>query len=139
MKYMLIMRTSPEALEAAKTADFEAIINAMGEFNEAMIAAGVLIGGDGLADASEGFVVDFAAATPVVTDGAFRDVEHRFNGFWILEVPSREAAIEWAGRAPLAAGDTLEVRRITDLSDFADFADNDHIKNEARYRDEHGL
>jgi hypothetical protein len=138
MKYMLIMRQTDAALEAQANADFEALINAMGEYNQAMIGAGVLLAGDGLADAKEGFVVDFSAEKPIVTDGPYGETHELFNGFWMLQVASKEEAVEWARRAPLGVGQKLEVRRVTDASDFEDFADNEHIKNEAEWRAEHG-
>jgi len=134
MKYMLIMRTTAEAIEASKDLDFEEIINAMGAFNESMIKAGVLLAGDGLSDAKEGFVVDFSAQPPVVTDGPYGEVHELFNGFWILQVASKEEALEWALRAPLGPGTKLEVRRVTDESDFADFADNEFIQKEKEWR-----
>jgi hypothetical protein len=139
MKYMLIMRSTAEAIEASKTMDFEEIINAMGAYNESMIKAGVLIGGDGLTDASEGFVVDFGSETPVITDGPYGEVHELFNGFWIVEVSSREEAAQWASRAPLGPGSKLEVRRITDESDFAEFADNEYIQKEKEWRGEGAL
>ncbi|WP_382308291.1 YciI family protein [Herbiconiux sp. UC225_62] len=139
MKYMLIMRSTAEAIEASKTMDFEEIINAMGAYNESMIKAGVLIGGDGLTDASEGFVVDFASETPVITDGPYGEVHELFNGFWIVDVSSREEAAQWASRAPLGPGSKLEVRRITDESDFAEFADNEYIQKEKEWRGEGAL
>src|SRR6478609_9215031 len=113
---MFIMRTTDEALAASKDADFESIINAMGAYNESMIDAGVMAGGDGLTDAQEGFVVDFGGEAPVITDGPYGETHELFNGFWIVEVSSREEAAEWARRAPLGAGSKLEVRRITDES-----------------------
>ncbi len=136
MKYMLIMRATDEALEASKNVDFEEIINAMGAYNESMINAGVLLGGDGLTDAKEGFVVDFSAEKPIVTDGPYGETHELFNGFWIIEASSKEEAAEWASRAPLGPGNKLEVRRITDESDFADFADNEFVKKEAGWREE---
>ncbi|SDY83272.1 YciI family protein [Herbiconiux ginsengi] len=139
MKYMLIMRSTAEAIEASKTTDFEEIINAMGAYNESMIKAGVLIGGDGLTDAAEGFVVDFSSETPVITDGPYGEVHELFNGFWIVDVSSREEAAQWASRAPLGPGSKLEVRRITDESDFADFADNEYIQKEKEWRGEGAL
>lgn len=138
MKYMLIMRTTAEALEASKNLDFEAVINAMGEFNEAMTAAGVLLGGDGLADPSEGFVVDFDSDAPTVTDGPYGGIPELFNGFWIIRTETKEEAISWASRCPLGPGNKLEVRRITDLSDFEDFSENEHIQKEAEWRAENG-
>ena len=133
-KYMFIMRDTAESIEASKTADFEAIINAMGAYNESMVKAGVMAGGDGLTDAKEGFVVDFAAEKPVVTDGPYGEVHELFNGFWIVEVSTREEAMEWAQRAPLGPGSKLEVRRMTDETDFEGFKDNEFIQKEKEWR-----
>ena len=134
MKYMLIMRSNADAVADYEAQDFEAVINAMGAYNESMITAGVLIGGDGLSDAKEGFVVDFSGEAPTVTDGPYGEVHELFNGFWIVQVATKEEALEWAKRAPLGAGSKLEVRRITDESDFADFADNKFIQKEKEWR-----
>jgi hypothetical protein len=116
---MFIMRSNEEAVAAYKELDFEAVINAMGAYNESMIDAGVLVAGEGLTDAEQGFVVDFSAETPAITDGPYGEAHELFNGFWIVQVSSREEAAEWARRAPLGAGAQLEVRRVTDESDFA--------------------
>ena len=136
MKYMLIMRSNNEAVAAYQELDFEAVINAMGAYNEAMINAGVLAAGEGLTDAEQGFVVEFGGEAPVVTDGPYGETHELFNGFWIVEVSSREEAAEWARRAPLGAGSKLEVRRVTDESDFADFEDNEYIQKEKGWREE---
>jgi Uncharacterized protein conserved in bacteria len=136
MKYMLIMRTNDEALEASKTMDFEELINAMGAYNESMIKAGVLLAGEGLSDAQEGLVVDFSAEKPIITDGPYGETHELFNGFWIIEASSKEEAAEWASRAPLGPGSKLEVRRVTDESDFAEFADNEYVQKEAGWREE---
>ena len=138
MKYMLIMRATAEAVEASKDLDFEEIINQMGAFNESMMKAGVLLAGEGLSDPSEGFVVEFGAEKPVVTDGPYGEVHELFNGFWILQVSSKEEAVEWASRAPLGPGAKLEVRRVTEEEDFADFADNEFIQKEAGWREQLG-
>ncbi|SKB10312.1 YciI family protein [Aeromicrobium choanae] len=137
-KYMLIMRTTDEALAASKEMDFEEIINAMGAYNEALMNAGVMAGGDGLSDPSEGFVVDFSAEEPIVTDGPYGETHELFNGFWVLQVASREEAIEWAKRCPLGPGSKLEVRRVTDESDFEGFADNEYVQKEAGWREQLG-
>lgn len=134
MKYMLIMRSTDEAIAASKNVDFEEIINAMGAYNESMIKAGVMLGGDGLTDAKEGFVVDFSGEKPIVTDGPYGETHELFNGFWIIEASSKEEAAEWASRCPLGPGNKLEVRRITDESDFADYADNEYVKKEPEWR-----
>ena len=134
MKYMLIMRATDEAVDAYKEMPFEQVIEAMGKYNESMIKAGVLVAGEGLTDAAEGFVVDFSAETPLITDGPYGETKELFNGFWIIEVSSREEAAEWASRAPLTAGNYLEVRRVTDASDFP--ADNEWIQKEEGWREE---
>ncbi|MFD3446334.1 YciI family protein [Microbacteriaceae bacterium 4G12] len=136
MKYMLIMRSTDEALKASKDIPFEEIINEMGAYNESLINAGVMLAGEGLADVSEGFVVDFATEPPAVTDGPYGETHELFNGFWILQVSSKEEAVQWASRCPLRAGSKLEVRRVTDESDFADFADNEYIQKEAGWREQ---
>lgn len=129
MKYMLIMRDTQEAVEASQKVDFNEIINAMGAYNESLIKAGVLAGVEGLAPATEGFVVDFAGEKPIVTDGPYGETHELFNGFWILEVSSKEEAIEWASRAPLGPGSKLEVRRIPSHEEaFADYTDNEYVK-----------
>jgi hypothetical protein len=135
MKYMLIMRDTQEAVDASQEVDFEEIINAMGAYNDSLIKAGVFITAEGLAPATEGFVVDFAAEKPIVTDGPYGETHELFNGFWILEVSSKEEAIEWASRAPLGPGSKLEVREIPSAEEaFADYADNEYVKKGAERR-----
>lgn len=134
MKFMLIMRSDDSGVEAYKNIPFEQVIEAMGKYNESMIKAGVLLAGEGLTDAAEGFVVDFSAETPLVTDGPYGETKELFNGFWIIEASSREEAAEWAKRAPLGAGSFLEVRRVTGVEDFP--ADNEWVKKEEGWRGE---
>ncbi|GAA1271524.1 YciI family protein [Arthrobacter pascens] len=140
MKYMFIMRATDEAIEASKQVPFEEILNKMGAYNESLIKAGVMLAGEGLADVSEGsaFVVDFSEEPPVVTDGPYGETHELFNGFWIVQVASKEEAAEWASRCPLGPGSKLEVRRVAEADDFADFADNEYIQKEALWREELG-
>lgn len=138
MKYMMIMRTTDAAVEASKDMPFEEIINAMGAYNESMINAGVLLAGEGLAEATEdaNFLVDFAQDPPLITDGPYGETHELFNGFWIIQASSKEEAVEWASRCPLGPGAKLEVRRVTDASDFEDFADNEYIQKEEDWREQ---
>ncbi|MFJ2661314.1 YciI family protein [Arthrobacter koreensis] len=138
MKYMMIMRTTDAAVEASKDMPFEEIINAMGAYNESMINAGVLLAGEGLAEATEdaNFLVDFAQDPPLITDGPYGETHELFNGFWIIQASSKEEAVEWASRCPLGPGAKLEVRRVTDASDFEDFADNEYIQKEEGWREQ---
>ncbi|ORM35719.1 YciI family protein [Williamsia sp. 1135] len=133
MRYMLIMRDTQEAIDASKEVPFEEIIAAMGAYNESLMKAGVLLSAEGLADASEGFVVDFDSDPPVVTDGPYAEVKELFNGFWILEVSGKEEAAQWASRCPLGPGSKLEVRRVASIHDFP--KDNEWIQKEEQWRE----
>ena len=137
-RYMLIMRNSG-SVEKPEDMDFEAVINAMGAYNESMINAGVMVGGDGLTDAAQGAVVEFTTEAPIVTDGPYGELHELFNGFWTIEVATREEAIEWASRAPLGPGNKIEVRRVTDETDFADHADNEYLRKEKEWRAQEGV
>jgi hypothetical protein len=137
MKYMLIMRDTQEAYEASLEVDIEEIINAMGAYNDAMIAAGVFAQAEGLAPAEQGFVVDFGGEKPIVTDGPYGETHELFNGFWVIEVSSRDEAIEWASRAPLGPGSKMEVREIPSFAEaFEGHEDNEFVKKGIERRGE---
>ena len=133
-KYMLIMRSTADAAAEFENVDFEEVI--MGRYNEKMINAGVMVDGEGLSDASEGAVVNFDTEDPVVTDGPYGEIHELFNGYWTVEVPTKAEAIEWARQAPLGKGSRIEVRRVTDESDFADFEGNEYLEKEKGWRAE---
>ncbi len=137
MKHMLIMRATQEAVDNYENMDFEAVINAMGAYNESMMKAGVMVSGEGLAP-EPGYVVDFSGEAPIVSDGPYGEVHELFNGFWIIQTATAEEALEWAKRCPLGPGSKLEVRRVTEESDFADFADNEYVQKEKEWRAELG-
>ncbi|MGE2714266.1 YciI family protein [Mycolicibacterium litorale] len=133
-RYMLIMRVGPEA-EAAmaeQEIDFDQVIAEMGRFNEELIKAGVMLAGEGLTGPEDGFVVDFNADPPVVTDGPYTEAKELFNGFWILDVSSKEEAKQWAKKVPLGPGVKLEVRRVSETDEFPQ--DNPWIKKEIQWR-----
>jgi hypothetical protein len=131
MRYMMIMRSSPEAREAGKDVPFDEVLTAMGKYNESLIEAGVLLAAEGLAGPEEGFVVDFRSDPPGVSDEPYRG--DLFNGFWILDVSSREVAQQWASRAPLGPGATLEIRRVHEVDDFPQ--DNEYVQKEIQWRE----
>ncbi|GAA4160000.1 YciI family protein [Gryllotalpicola daejeonensis] len=133
-KYMLIMRGTDEAKAAFENVDFNEVLEVMGKYNESMLKAGVMVGGEGLSPEA-GLVVDFDQTPPVVTDGPYGETKELFNGFWVLDVPTIEEAAEWAKRAPLTPGNKLEIRRIQGPEDFP--ADNEWVKKEQEWI-EHG-
>jgi hypothetical protein len=131
-RYMLIMRSTPEAEKAMENIDFNEVIADMGRYNEELIKAGVMLAGEGLTGPDEGFVVDFNSDPPVVTDGPYTEAKELFNGFWILDVSSKEEAKQWAQKCPLGPGVKLEVRRVADTEEFD--LDNEWIKKEIQWR-----
>lgn len=140
MKYMLIMRATDAALAASAEGDFEEVLNRMGAYNEAMHDAGVLAGGEGLtsAGAEENFVLDFSSIPPTLSEEPYGPTESLFNGFWILQVASRDEARQWAERCPLGPGLKLEVRRIHGDEEIAELVpeDNEYIAKEKVWRQE---
>ncbi len=136
-KYMLIMRSTDEALAEFENVDFEQMLETMGRFNDEMISAGVLVAAEGLDDASTGVVVDYSQTPPVVTDGPYGETKELFGGYWILDVTTIEEAAEWAKRAPLAGpGLKTEIRRVTTIDEFPQ--DNPWIQKERAWREATG-
>jgi hypothetical protein len=137
MKYMLIMRSTDEANAAFQDIDFTEVMDAMGRFNDEMISAGVLVAAEGLDDASQGVVVDYSSQPPAVTDGPYGETKELFGGFWILDVASKEEAVEWAKRAPMSGpGMKAEIRRVASIDEFPQ--DNEWVQKERAWREATG-
>ena len=110
-KYMLIMRGTDES-NTAMMASIEEGIARTRLFIEEMMKAGVLLGAEGLDDPGQGAVVDFSGEAPVVTDGPYGETKELFGGFFLLDVASKQEAVEWAKRVPAAPGSKIEIRRV---------------------------
>lgn len=136
MKYMLIMRATDQAYEEFANVDFDQILEDMGRFNEELISAGVLVAAEGLEDPAEGVVVDYSSQPPVVTDGPYGETKELFNGFWIVDVASKEEAVEWAKRVPAGPGVKTEIRRVPSIEEFPQ--DNEWIQKERAWREATG-
>jgi len=119
MRFMLLMipevyrHDVPEGF--APPAD---AVEQMGKFNQAMIDAGVMLSGDGLHPPAKGVRVSFKGGKPLVTDGPFTESKEALGGYWIIDVPSRDAAVEWVKKCPAAPGDVIEIRQIFGPEDF---------------------
>ena len=135
-KYMLIMRGTDESYANLEKADFNEVLDTMGKFNDELIRAGVLLAAEGLDDSKEGVVVDFTGETPVVTDGPYGETKELFAGYYILDVASKQEAIEWAKRAPLTAGTKTEIRRVPSIDEFPQ--ENEWIQKERAWREQTG-
>ncbi|MCX5045425.1 YciI family protein [Aldersonia sp. NBC_00410] len=137
MKYMLVMRATDEGLAKMANVDFTEMLETVGRFNEELIRAGVLVAAEGLDDAAEGVVVDYSADPPIVTDGPYGETKELFGGFYLLDVASKEEAVEWAKRLPMAGpGFKTEIRRVPSIDEFPQ--DNEWIKMERAWREETG-
>ncbi|KAA9380508.1 transcription initiation protein [Microbispora cellulosiformans] len=110
-KYMLIMRGTDES-NAAMMAGIDEAMAATRRFIEEMVKAGVLLAAEGLDDPRRGVVVDFGGEAPVVTDGPYGETKELFGGYFLVDVASKEEAVEWATRVPAARGSKIEVRRV---------------------------
>lgn len=109
--YMLIMRGTDES-NAAMMADIEEMMARTRQFIEEMVKAGVLLAAEGLDDPRQGVVVDFSGEVPVVTDGPYGETKELFGGYFLLDVASKQEAVEWAKRVPAVTGSKIEVRRV---------------------------
>jgi hypothetical protein len=135
-KYMLIMRGTDESVARMMEAPFEETLERVGRFNEELIRAGVLVAAEGLDDPALGVVVDFSGEAPVVTDGPYGETKELFGGFYVIDVASKEEAVEWAKRLPAAAGAKCEVRRVPGIEEFPQ--DNEWIIRERAWRERTG-
>jgi hypothetical protein len=116
MRYMMIMIPNI-ADEADWTPSAEAVA-AMSKYNDTLSKAGVLLALDGLHPSSKGARVSFAGGKGTVTDGPFAEAKELVGGYWMIQVKSKEEAVEWASRCPAADGDVIEVRQVFEHEDF---------------------
>jgi hypothetical protein len=120
MRFMMLIKATQES-EAGVLPSPE-LVAAMGEFNEEMVQAGVLLAGEGLHPSSRGARIQFSGGKRTVIDGPFAETKELIAGFWLIEVPSMADAIEWAMRVPDPMGEgkeaQIEIRQVFEASDF---------------------
>jgi hypothetical protein len=118
MRFMMLMipkgyeKAQPGAMPDAKA------VAAMMKYNEALQKAGVLLALDGLHPPSMGARVTFAGGKPKVTDGPFTEAKEVVGGYWMIQVKSKEEAVEWASRCPASDNEVIELRQVQEMSDF---------------------
>ena len=130
MRFMMIVKANKDS-EAGKLPS-EAVLAAMAKYNEELIKAGVMLAGDGLYPSVKGARIHFDGNTRKVVDGPFTEAKELIAGFWILQVKSREEAIEWGKRVPFTEGH-VELRQVYELEDFGT---SDAVQHHERLRDE---
>ena len=118
MRFMMLM--IPKGYESAKpgTMPDPKAVDAMMKYNQSLQKAGVLLGVEGLHPPSTGARVSFAGGKPTVTDGPFAEIREVIGGYWMIQVKSKEEAIEWAKRCPGSASEVIEVRQVQEFADF---------------------
>jgi hypothetical protein len=116
MRFMMLVKASRDS-EAGKLPTKE-LVAAMGEFNEAMAKAGVLLAGEGLHPSSKGTRVTYTGGKRLMTDGPFAETKELLAGFWLIQAKSKAEALEWASRVPFTDGEVVEVRQVFEASDF---------------------
>ena len=118
MRFMMLVIPKGYEKAAADFAPPAELVARMTKYNDSLTKAGVLLGLDGLRPPATGARVRFAGGKPKVTDGPFTEAKEVLGGYWIIQVKSREEAIEWAKRVPPTDARKVELRRIFDMSDF---------------------
>ena len=124
MRFMMLLKAdkTTEAGVLPTREDLEV----MGKYNEELVKAGVMLDGAGLQPSSKGAKVTFENGKPRVTDGPFAETKELIAGYWMIQVKSKEEAIEWAKRAPFAKlpsngrAPEIELRQMFEIEDFAD-------------------
>jgi hypothetical protein len=118
MRFMMLMipkgyeTAAPGAMPDAKA------VEAMMKYNESLQKAGVLLALDGLHPPSMGARVSFSGGKPKVTDGPFAEAKEVLGGYWMIQVKSKEEAIEWAKRCPASNNEVIEIRQVQEFADF---------------------
>lgn len=118
MRFMMLMIPHGYETAAPDTVPSAEAVAAMMKYNEELQKAGVLLALDGLHPPSSGARVSFEGGKPRVTDGPFAEAKEVVGGYWMIQVKSREEAIEWAKRCPGSDNEVIEVRQVHEMSDF---------------------
>jgi hypothetical protein len=134
MRFMILLKADKNT-EAGVLPD-ERLLTEMGKYNEELIKAGVMIGGEGLQASSKGARVKFSGSTRTVIDGPFTESKELIAGFWMFQVKSKEEAIEWVKRCPnpLEGEAEIEIRQVFEACDFGKAFTPELQEAEARMR-----
>jgi len=116
MRFMVMVRATKSS-ESGALPD-QTLLADMGRYNEELLKAGVMLAGEGLHPTSKGARISYGRGKPTVTDGPFLGAKDLVAGFWLIQVKSKQEAIDWASRAPFGEGAEVEIRQVFEASDF---------------------
>jgi hypothetical protein len=119
MRFMMLMIPKGYEKAAPGTLPDGKAIAPMMKYNESLQKAGVLLALDGLHPPSMGARVSFSGGKPKVVDGPFAEAKEVVGGYWMIQVKSREEAIQWASRCPASDNEVIEIRQVQEMEDFA--------------------
>jgi hypothetical protein len=136
MRFMVIVKADKDS-EAGVMPSTE-LLTAMGKFNEEMVKAGVMLAGEGLHPSSKGARIKYSGKEHSVTEGPFSGSSDLVAGFWLIQVKSRDEAIEWMKRAPFDGGSEIEIRQVFDTEDFGEALTPELREQETRLRAQAG-
>ena len=134
MRFMVIVKADQNS-EAGVMPSTE-LLTAMGQFNEEMVKAGVMLAGEGLHPSSKGVRIKYSGRERTVTPGPFSAAGELVSGFWLIQVKSRDEAIEWMKRAPFDGGAEIELRQVFESEDFGEALTSELREQETRLRAE---
>ncbi len=134
MRFMVLVKANEET--EAGVIPSEELLAAMGKYNEEMVKAGVLLAGEGLQPSSKGARVKFSGKERTVVDGPFAEAKELVAGFWLIQVKSKEEAIEWVKRCPnpMEGESEIEVRQVFEAEDFGEELTPELREQEERIR-----
>jgi hypothetical protein len=135
MRFMILVKANEDS-EAGVLPD-EKLLTEMGNYNEELVKAGVLLAGEGLQPTSKGARVRFSGGKRTVIDGPFTETKELIAGFWLIQVKSKEEAIEWVKRAPMEDTE-VEIRQVFEAEDFGDALTPELREAEERLRAQSG-
>jgi hypothetical protein len=118
MRFMMLMLPASQREAAPDARPGADVVEKMMRFNKSLQEAGVLLALDGLHPPATGARVSLVDGKVKVADGPFAETKEVVGGYWMIDVSSRDEAIAWASRCPLASGDTIEVRQVFEMADF---------------------
>ena len=118
MRFMMLMIPLGYEAAAPGTVPEAEHVAAMMKYNEALKEAGVLLSLDGLHPPSTGARVSFKSGKPTVTDAPFAESKEVLGGYWMIQVKSRQEALDWASRCPALDNEIIEVRQVFEMTDF---------------------
>ena len=136
MRFMVIVKANKDT-EAGVMPTMEQLA-AMGQFNEEMVKAGVMLAGEGLHPSAKGARIAYGKGEATVTEGPFAATGDLVCGFWMIEVGSRDEAIQWMKRAPFDPGSEIEIRQIFSAEDFGEALTPELREQEERLRKQAG-